>query len=117
MGLTYVDATVGDGIGHQETLQFFVDSGAIYALLPETTWRNLGLVADQTMEFRLADGSTVERNIAECQMQIGDLKRHTPVILGEPGDDLPLLGAITLENFGLVLDPFRRELRTMLARM
>jgi len=34
------------------------------------------------------------------------------VIVGEPGDD-PLLGATTLEAFGLVLDPFRRELRPM----
>ena len=34
------------------------------------------------------------------------------VIVGEPGDD-PLLGATTLEGFGLVLDPFRRELRPM----
>lgn len=32
------------------------------------------------------------------------------VIVGEPGDD-PLLGATPLEGFGLVLDPFRRELR------
>ena len=34
------------------------------------------------------------------------------VIVGQPGDD-PLLGATTLEGFGLVLDPFRRELRPM----
>ena len=117
MGLTYVDATVGDGNGHKETLQFLVDSGAVYSLLPEATWKNLGLVADQKMEFRLADGSTVHRSVSECEMELGGIKRHTPVILGEPGDDLPLLGVVTLENFGLVLDPFRRELRTMLARM
>ena len=34
------------------------------------------------------------------------------VIVGRPGDDA-LLGAATLEGFGLVLDPFRRELRPM----
>jgi hypothetical protein len=34
------------------------------------------------------------------------------VIVGEPGDD-PLLGAMTLEGFGLVLEPFRGELRPM----
>jgi hypothetical protein len=34
------------------------------------------------------------------------------VLVGEPGDD-PLLGATTIEGFGLVLDPFRRELRPM----
>jgi predicted aspartyl protease len=117
MGLTYVDATVRNGNGHQETLKFFVDSGATYSLLPESTWRNLGLVPDQSMEFFLADGSAVKRKISECEMELSGMKRHTPVILGEPGDDLPLLGVVTLENFGLVLDPFRRELRTMAARL
>ena len=36
--------------------------------------------------------------------------------LGEPGDE-PLLGVITLENLGLVLDPFKRELRPMKLRL
>ena len=117
MGLTYVDAIVGNGNGHQEALQFLVDSGAVYTLLPESTWRNLGLTPDQSMEFRLADGTTVKRNVSECEIQLGDLKRHTPVILGEPGDDQALLGVVTLEEMGLVFDPFRRELRAMLARL
>jgi hypothetical protein len=33
------------------------------------------------------------------------------VILGEPGDDVALLGSVTLEEFGLVLDPLRRSLK------
>ena len=43
---------------------------------------------------------------------------HTPVILGEAGDEA-LLGAVTLEIFGLILHPFSRTLepmRAMLAR-
>jgi hypothetical protein len=43
---------------------------------------------------------------------------HTPVILGEAGDEA-LLGAVTLEILGLVLHPFKRTLepmRMMLAR-
>jgi hypothetical protein len=34
------------------------------------------------------------------------------VIFGEEGDS-PLLGSTTLEGFGLILDPFRRELRPL----
>jgi hypothetical protein len=34
------------------------------------------------------------------------------VILGEPGDDA-LLGAVTLEVMGLVLNPFNRTLQPM----
>jgi hypothetical protein len=40
-----------------------------------------------------------------------------PVVLGEPGDDLPFLGVVTLEELGVVFDPFRRELRRMTARL
>jgi hypothetical protein len=38
------------------------------------------------------------------------------VILGEPGDE-PLLGVITLEVLGLVLDPFKRTLQAMHLRL
>jgi hypothetical protein len=37
---------------------------------------------------------------------------HTPVILGEPSDPA-ILGVVTIENLGLVLDPFSRTLRPM----
>ncbi|WP_211230053.1 hypothetical protein [Desulfovirgula thermocuniculi] len=39
---------------------------------------------------------------------------HTPVILGEPGDEA-LLGVVTLEILGLVLNPFNRTLQPMRA--
>ena len=38
---------------------------------------------------------------------------HTPVILGEPGDAEPLLGAVTLGILALVLNPFSRALQPM----
>ena len=37
---------------------------------------------------------------------------HTPVILGEPGDEA-LLGVVTLEILGLVFNPFNRTLQPM----
>jgi hypothetical protein len=37
---------------------------------------------------------------------------HSPVILGEPGDDA-LLGVVTLETLGLVFNPFNRTLHPM----
>ena len=37
---------------------------------------------------------------------------HTPVILGEEGDEA-LLGIVTLEILGLVLNPFNRTLQPM----
>jgi hypothetical protein len=39
-------------------------------------------------------------------------RRASPVIFGVRGDS-PLLGVVTLEALGYVLDPFRRELRPL----
>jgi hypothetical protein len=36
----------------------------------------------------------------------------SPVIFGEPGDSA-LLGAVTLEALGVLLDPLKRELRPL----
>lgn len=117
MGITYVDGVVTGTNGQHESLRFLVDSGASYTLLPEATWRRLEIEPIRRMEFVLADGTAVEREVAEAFIELDAGAGHSPVILGEPGDDLPLLGAVTLENMGLVLDPFRRELRAMVARL
>ena len=44
------------------------------------------------------------------------VRGHTPVILGEPRDDA-LLGVVTLEEMGLVFNPFERSLQPMRARL
>jgi clan AA aspartic protease len=117
MGITYIEGTVSGQNGRSERVRFLVDSGASYTLLPDSTWRALKLEPQRTMAFSLADGTIVERKISECFIELPEGKCHTPVVLGERGDDQPLLGVVTLEELGLVFDPFRRELRTMLARM
>jgi hypothetical protein len=42
----------------------------------------------------------------------GQQKAPSTVVLGKKGDSA-LLGAITLENMGLMVDPFNRKLRPM----
>jgi clan AA aspartic protease len=117
MGITYIEGTVSGTNGQSQRVRFLVDSGASYTLLPEAVWRALGLEPERNMAFSLADGTIVERKISECFIELQEGKCHTPVELGESGDDQPLLGVVTLEKLGLVFDPFRRELRTMMARM
>lgn len=117
MGITFVDGTVSGPTGETESLRFLVDSGANYTLLPEATWKRLGIKPRRTMEFVLADGSIVERQVGECEIELEAGRQHTPVVLGNPGDDQPLLGVVTLEELGVVFDPFRRELRRMTARL
>ena len=117
MGITYIEGTVTGPNGHSETVRFLVDSGASYTLLPERRWRALDLEPQRSMSFSLADGTIIERKVSECLIELPAGKCHTPVILGQRGDDEPLLGVVTLEEMGLVFDPFRRELRAMMARL
>jgi hypothetical protein len=72
----------------------------------------------RSQAFNLADGTRIDRAISECLVELpaiaGETPRgHSPVILGEPGD-VALLGVVTLENLGLVFNPFDRSLRPML---
>jgi clan AA aspartic protease len=112
MGLTYVQGVATGPRGKHATVDFLVDSGAVYTLLPEKTWKSLGLKEKRRMTFTLADGTRVERAISECHLSLPQGDGHTPVILGEAGDEA-LLGVVTLEILGLVLDPFKRTLQPM----
>lgn len=99
-------------------MRFMVDSGALYSVLPENVWRALRLKSSRTAEFVLADGTAITRRVSECRFEIGGQAATSPVVLGE-GDDGPLLGAVTLETLGMMLNPLNRELvpmRLMLAR-
>ena len=111
MGVTYIDGTASSN-GKQVQLRFLVDSGASYTLLPEDAWKALGLKSKRTVKFSLADGTLIERDVSECHLELPQGDGHTPVVLGHPGDE-PLLGVVTLEELGLVLNPFNRTLQPM----
>jgi len=112
MGATYVECEVRGAPRKRQNVRFLVDSGASYSLLPKPVWRKLGLKPKRKMSFMLADGTSVERSISEAFFRLSQSEAHSPVILGEEGDKA-LLGVVTLENLGLVLNPFNRTLNPM----
>jgi len=112
MGITYVEGRVKGLSGEQKNVTFLVDSGATYSLLPRVVWESIGLKPKRTLSFTLADGTTVERSVSEAFLSLPQGEAHTPVILGEEGDEA-LLGVVTLEILGLVLHPFNRTLHPM----
>lgn len=112
MGVTYIEGIVTGVKDKQATIRFLVDSGATYTLLPHKDWKAIGLSPKRSVTFTLADGTTLERKVSECHINLPEGEGHTPVILGEPGDEA-LLGAVTLEILGLVLNPFTRTLQPM----
>ncbi|MBM4066291.1 MAG: aspartyl protease [Planctomycetes bacterium] len=111
MGITYIDGEV-EGVTGKEAVRFLIDSGATYSLLPLNVWNKIGLKAKRTLEFTLADGTTIKRGVSECYIILPQGEGHTPVILGEESDEA-LLGVVTLEILGLVFNPFNRTLQPM----
>ncbi len=116
MGITYIDADVENFEGDKATLSFLVDSGAGYSLLPKEIWKKLGLKPNRDIKAVLADGTVLNRKVSDCVIQIRKRRGTTPVILGESGDEA-LLGVVTLENLGFVLNPFRRTLHPLKVRI
>jgi hypothetical protein len=83
-----------------------VDSGAVHSVLPAAVWRALDLVGDREVDFSLADGTIMTREVSECRFDVEDRGATSPVFLGRD-DEGPLLGAVTL---GPVLNPLTRRL-------
>ena len=92
MGITYVEGTVRGEDRRESPVSLLVDSGTRYAVLPLPVWN--------------------DRGISEWYITLPHRESHTPVILGEPGDEA-LLGVVTLEIMGLDFNAFNRTLQQM----
>ena len=114
MGLTVLEIQVGNPAAPDitERIEFLIDSGAIYSVVPSEVLTRLGLRPLVEQEFRLADGTKITRKKGIALFKYGDRIGGADVIFGEEGDSV-LLGAFTLEALGLSLDPLRRELRPL----
>jgi len=114
MGLTVLEIEVGNPASPETTekVEFLIDSGAIYSVVPTPILEKLGIRPITQQEFRLADGSKIVRKKGIALFKRGEQVGGADVIFGEEGDS-NLLGAFTLEALGLSLDPLRRELKPL----
>ena len=114
MALTHVSGKVSRAGQRRRpvAVRFLVDTGAVYTVLPENVWRALRLKGGRIAEFTLADGTTIRRDVSECRIQVEGQIATSPVVLGG-AQDAPLLGAVTLETLGLMVNPLTRELLPM----
>jgi clan AA aspartic protease len=111
MSLTHVTARVANPANPRwvATVRFLMDSGAIYSVVPGTLLRRLGIRSHSTRTFTLADGSEIRRRVGDALFLIDGERAASPVIFGQAGDST-LLGTVSLESLGFMLDPIRRRL-------
>jgi predicted aspartyl protease len=81
-------------------------------VLRRADWRALGLKPERELEFVLADGTPLTRSVSECIFEIQGRRATSPVVLGETEDEA-LVGAVTFETLGLMLNPLSRTLQPM----
>lgn len=111
MGINIVTMQIGNPARPQVTvmLDFVVDSGAIFSVVPDAVLRRLGINPLVEQEFQLADGSRIHRPKGTALFRNGDRAGGADVLFGEEGDAV-LLGSQTLTALGLFLHPLTREL-------
>lgn len=97
-----------DGSG-AETVEALVDTGATYTVLPGPMLRRLNIAPLFRFPFILADGRRIEREVGETRVRLDGQTRTTLVVFGEEGSPA-LLGAYTLEGFGLIADSLNKRL-------
>jgi len=114
MGLTVLEIEVGNPARPDVTqkVEFLIDSGAIYSVVPAPILKRLGIQPIAEQVFRFADGSKIVRKKGGALFRHGKRVGVADVIFGEKGDH-HLLGAHTLEALGLSLDPLKRRLKPL----
>ena len=92
-----------------EYIDAVVDTGATYTWIAKDILEKLSIVPQFKRKLKLADGKIIERDLAQVQIKINGEAMFTPCIFGDLNSE-PLLGAVTLEEFGLGVDPINKRL-------
>lgn len=113
MAITFLKVKVSNPARPKKTkeLEFLVDSGAVYSVIPKEVLKDLGIKFNFYQEFILANGEIVKWPVGNILFEYKNKKVAAPVVFGEKG--VFLLGATTLEALGMILDPIRRELKPL----
>ena len=90
-------------------LEFLVDTGAGYMVLPLAIAKDLGLEAIVKTKVTLANKTEVEADLSVVNINVMDREAPVPVLLID--SPMPLLGAFTLQVLGLEVDPVKEEIR------
>jgi aspartyl protease family protein len=110
MGVFHVTIEAADRNGTRfEPVDVLVDTGATYTTLPAEMLRRFGVQPIRRQRFLLADGSEMTKEVGEARVRVEGREQNTVVVFADNGAT-SLLGAVTLEELGLAVDPVGRQL-------
>lgn len=95
--------------GHTTWVNALVDTGATYTVLPASMLKErLGITPIEEKVFACGDGTVVRLPIGQVILTIDGRELVNVVVFGE--EDQYLLGATSLQNFGLIADTTNHRL-------
>ncbi|PKB64740.1 MAG: hypothetical protein BZY80_02195 [SAR202 cluster bacterium Io17-Chloro-G2] len=92
-----------------EAVEALVGTGSSYTVIPANLLHGLGIAPQERIEFELADGRMIERDIGEARIRVDGRNATTLVVFCDEGVS-PLLEAYTLEGVRLAVDPVNKRL-------
>lgn len=113
MSVTYLNVRVKNPQNPKKIADghFLVDSGAVYSVMPSSVLKKMGIRSTHKQKFSLANGELIEKEVGNALFEYKDKVGAAPVVFGE--EEIYLLGAVTLESLGMILDPINRELKPL----
>ena len=109
MGTFRVNLWVGNLFTDAGTnIEALVDTGATHSMVPGSLLQNLGIDPVETRLSRIADRSRIELQTAWARFSAEGRNAVARVSFGPEGTYL--MGATTLEDMGLVVDPVDQRL-------
>ena len=110
MGVFTVTIQAGDPEGRRfVSVEALVDTGASYTTLPAQLLRDLGVQPIRRQRFIFANGQETTKELGQTRVRIDGQEFLTFVVFAD--ENMPsLLGAVTLEEAGLGVDPVGRKL-------
>jgi predicted aspartyl protease len=111
MGFTYIKIRVYSiDLTKWEDVEVLVVSGALFTSIPRYILERLGLKPIARQKLRVYGGGIVERDIGGAAVEYGERRAIVPIVFGE-SEDMPVLGATTLESLGYQVDPVSKRLK------
>jgi len=111
MGLFQVNVKLANPTAPENVreVSLLVDTGATLSWIPREILQNLKVKPTSRLEFQLADGRVLERDVGAALFTIDGRILAIPVAFAEAGEE-PVLGATALGALGFAVDPVEQKL-------